>query len=157
MPNHAAGLQLLLEPSRGYNFLTRLVDGIFTKISDADASALLDYLSSMPMDEATERLLRCGEEVYEYVGFMAAASQAITRLPIDGRIAAVRGGSVLERVSKAPVTATRCSEAGVNRYFSGGCGEYGAAVAGDRVRRRLTETDARTRRSEWCQALYCEG
>jgi hypothetical protein len=30
-------------------------------------------------------------------------------------------------------------------------------VAGDRVQRRLTETDARTRRSEWCQALYCEG
>ncbi len=49
------------------------------------------------------------------------------------------------------------SEAGVNRYFSGGGGGYGVAVAGDRVQRRLTETDARTRRSEWCQALYCEG
>ncbi|GLW22949.1 hypothetical protein Mame01_29920 [Microbispora amethystogenes] len=63
----------------------------------------------------------------------------------------------LGRVSKAPVTITRCSEAGVNRYFSGGCGGYGVAVAGDRVQRRLTETGARTRRSEWCQALYCEG
>ncbi|SRR6266496_1251449 len=51
----------------------------------------------------------------------------------------------------------RRAEAGVNRYFSGGCGAYGVAVAGDRVQRRLTETDARTRRSEWCQALYCEG
>jgi hypothetical protein len=52
---------------------------------------------------------------------------------------------------------TRCSEAGVNRYLSGGCGEYGVAAAGDRVQRRLTVTDARTRRIEWCQALYCEG
>ena len=68
-----------------------------------------------------------------------------------------RQQDALGRVSKAPVTVTRCSEAGVNRYFSAGCGGYGVAVAGDRVQRRLTETDARTRRSEWCQALYCEG
>jgi hypothetical protein len=64
---------------------------------------------------------------------------------------------LLGRVSKAPVRVTRCPEAGVNRYCSGGCGGYGVAVAGDRVQRRLTETNARTRRSEWCQALYCEG
>lgn len=28
---------------------------------------------------------------------------------------------------EAPVTVTRCFEAGVNRYFGGGCGGYGVA------------------------------
>ena len=45
----------------------------------------------------------------------------------------------------------------VNRYFRGGGGEYGVAVVGDRLQRQLMETDALTRRSESCLALYCEG
>jgi hypothetical protein len=88
---------LLLETSRGYNFLSRLAAGIGERISDADAHALLRRASSMPLDEATEQLLRRGEEVDEYVGVMVAVSDAVTRLPVDDRIAYARGGSVMAR------------------------------------------------------------
>lgn len=89
--------KLLLDTSRGYNFLARFAEGIRTTIADADARALLSRVSSMSLDESTERLLRCGEEVDEYVGVFYAVSQAVTRLPVDDRIAHARDGSVMVR------------------------------------------------------------
>lgn len=75
-------LDLLCEPSRGYNFCARLTDSV-REVSVEEAHEVVERLEGICLDENVATCLRQGDEIYELVGLQNGAGQILKQLPVD--------------------------------------------------------------------------
>jgi hypothetical protein len=81
-PQHrSAVLDLICDPSRGFNFLARLTESL-GDISTEEVYEVLRRIERIPLDDKVVARLRLGDEVDEFVGLIHGAAEMLRHLPV---------------------------------------------------------------------------
>lgn len=105
--------KFLTSLTRGYNFLTWFARTISGLVDEEYCSSLIGALASLDVDAATEKMLRDGDEVYEYVGLIQANARLLRTMPDALLIANVSkfNSVLLEVISCSALEYSRSQEA----------------------------------------------